>query len=187
MAGEHGAQVPAHGQAESHHYVMHFPPHPAREADPHYADFDHYHRKTRATARCYIGERIGFGDCKDAQCRPCPPPGHDLNMPHDVRFLGAVQGCPPNCPAVAGEQPGLELHHAHVEFSLQNGVDLAALEKDYPGISDPSRVGEWVDSSPDNLRWLCAWHHRGAAGAHTASHSDWEASAYVQGLITEAK
>jgi hypothetical protein len=32
----------------------------------------------------------------------------------------------------------------------------------------------------------CAWHHRGAAGAHTASHSDFEASQYVQGLITGA-
>jgi hypothetical protein len=154
--------VAAHEQAETHHYVMHFPPHPARADDPHYVDFDHYHRKTRVTARCYIGERIGFGDCKDAQFNPCPPPDG------------------------GGEQPGLELHHAHVEFSLQNGVDLAALEKDYPGISDPTQVGAWVDSSPDNLRWLCAWHHRGAAGAHTASHSDWEASAYVQGLIAEA-
>jgi len=122
--------VPAHVQAESHHYVMHFPPHPARADDPHYADFDHYHRKTRATARCYIGERIGFGDCKDAQCKPCPPPED------------------------GGEQPGLELHHAHVEFSLQNGVDLAALEKDYPGISDPSQVGAWVESEA-NFRWLC--------------------------------
>jgi hypothetical protein len=32
----------------------------------------------------------------------------------------------------------------------------------------------------------CAWHHRGAAGAHTASHSDYEASQYVQGLISKA-
>lgn len=153
--------VAAHEQAETRHYVMHFPPHPARSDDPHYADFDHYHRKTRETARCFIGERIGYGDCKDAQCKPCPPP----------------EG--------GGEQPGLELHHAHVEFSLQNGVDLAALEKDYPGISDPSQVGAWVESDA-NFRWLCAWHHRGAAGAHTASHSDWEASQYVQGLITAA-
>ena len=153
--------VPAHEQAESHHYLMHFPPHPARESDPHYADFHHYHRLHRATARCYIGERIGFGDCRDDQFRPCPPPDGD------------------------GEQPGLELHHSHVEFSLQNGVDLAALEKDYPGISDPSQVGEWVESDV-NFRWLCSWHHRGSAGAHTASHSDWEASQYVQGLITTA-
>jgi hypothetical protein len=153
--------IPAHEQAESHRYLMHFPPHPARADDPHHADFDHYHRKTRPTARCFIGERIGYHDCSDAQGRPCPPPED------------------------GGEQPGLELHHAHIEFALQNGVDLAALERDYPGVSDPAKVGEWVQGSPDNLRWLCAWHHRGAAGAHTASHADWEASQYIRALITK--
>jgi hypothetical protein len=152
--------VPEHQAAQRHRYMMHFPAHPARESDPHHADFDHYHRQTRATARCYIGERIGFGDCLDAHGHPAQPP----------------EG--------GGEQPGLELHHAHIEFSLQNGVDLAALERDYPGVSDPTQVGEWVQGSADNLRWLCAWHHRGAAGAHTASHADWEASQYVRGLIS---
>jgi hypothetical protein len=124
-------------------------------------DFNAYHKAHRATARCFIGERIGFGDCLDAHGTPCPPPGD------------------------TGQQPGLELHHAHVEFSLQNGVSLAALEKDYPGISDPATVGAWVESAA-NFRWLCAGHHRGPGGAHTAAHSDWEASAYVFGLITAA-
>jgi hypothetical protein len=151
--------VAAHEQPQTHHYLMHFPSHPPRTDDPHYIDFDHYHRKTRPTARCYVGERIGFGDCLDDQGTRCPPPDG------------------------GGEQPGLELHHAHVEFSLQNGVSLAALEKDYPGISDPLRVGEWVESEA-NFRWLCAYHHRGAAGAHTAAHSDWEAGQYVLGLIS---
>src|ERR1700721_2246521 len=45
---------------------------------------------------------------------------------------------------------GLELHLAHVEFSLQNGVDPGWLERDYPGISDPGHVGAWVESG-DNL------------------------------------
>jgi len=153
-------EVAAHEAAQSHHYWVHFPPHPARKDDPHYVDFDHYHRKTRATARCYIGERIGFGECRDAQGNPCPPP----------------EG--------GGEQPGLELHHAHVEFSLQNGIDLVALEKDYPGISDPTQVGAWVESA-SNFRWLCCHHHRGPAGAHTAAHADWEASQYVPGLISK--
>lgn len=152
-------EIQAHQQSESHRYWMHFPPHPAREADPHYTDFHHYHQKTRATARCYIGDRIGYGECLDAHGKPCPPP------------------------AGGGEQPGLELHHTHIEFSLQNGVDLAALEKDYPGVSDPTQVGGWVESA-QNLRWYCAWHHRGASGAHTASHSDFEAAHYVRGLIT---
>jgi hypothetical protein len=154
--------VDAHTQGETHRYLMHFPEHPAREDDPHYADFNAYHRAHRAIARCYIGERIGFTDCCDAQGHPAPPP------------------------AGGGEQPGLELHHAHVEFSLQNGVSLAALEVDYPGISDPGQVGAWVESGA-NFRWLCAWHHRGAAGAHTASHSDYEASQYVIGLISRVE
>jgi hypothetical protein len=152
--------VAAHDAPQTHHYIMHFPEHPAREGDPNYVDFNHYHKLHRATARCYIGERIGFNDCRDAQFNLCPPPSG------------------------GGEQLGLELHHAHVEFSLQNGVSLSALEKDYPGISDPNSVGVWIESD-QNFRWLCAWHHRGAAGAHTASHSDWEASQYVPSLISK--
>ena len=77
----------------------------------------------------------------------------------------------------------LELHHAHVEFSLQNGVDLAWLEADYPGISDPSSVGAWVESGA-NLLWLCENHHRGPGGVHVASASDYEAEKYVKGLIS---
>lgn len=77
----------------------------------------------------------------------------------------------------------LELHHAHVEFSLQNGVDLAWLEKDYPGISDPETVGAWVESGA-NLLWLCQFHHRGHGGVHVASASDYEAAKFVRGLIS---
>lgn len=76
----------------------------------------------------------------------------------------------------------LELHHAHVEFSLQNGVDLAWLEADYPGISDPEQVGAWVES-PENLLVLCVFHHRGHGGVHVAAASDFEAEKYVRGLI----
>lgn len=75
----------------------------------------------------------------------------------------------------------LELHHTHIEFSLQNGVSLKALEKDYPGISNPTQVGEWVESE-QNFRFLCVYHHRGLGGAHVLSHSDWEASQYVPEL-----
>ena len=76
----------------------------------------------------------------------------------------------------------LELHHSHIEFSLQNGVDLKWLEKDYPGVSDPNKVGEWVESA-QNLLWLCEFHHRGHGGVHVASSSDFEAEKYVRGLI----
>jgi hypothetical protein len=153
--------VAAHDQVEGHHYAVHFPAHPARTSDPHYVDFNHYHQLHRAAARCYVGERVGFQDCRDAQGRPVPPP------------------------ADGGEQLGLELHHAHVEFSLQNGISLEALEKDFPGISDETSVGAWVETDV-NFRWLCCFHHRGPGGAHTAAHSDWEASQYVPGLIDKA-
>lgn len=77
----------------------------------------------------------------------------------------------------------LELHHTHVEFSLQNGVDLAWLERDYPGISDPEQVGAWVEGA-DNLQWLCRFHHRGHGGVHVAAAADYEAEKYVRGLIS---
>ena len=89
----------------------------------------------------------------------------------------------PGGEAAAGCAGGLELHHAHIEFALQNGVDLAALDHDYPGVSDPDHVGAWVESAA-NLRWLCIWHHRGLGGAHTLTHADWEAAQYVHGLTT---
>lgn len=76
----------------------------------------------------------------------------------------------------------LELHHSHVEFSMQNGVDLALLERDYPGISNPDEVGAWVESG-DNLIFYCEKHHRGHGGVHHASASDFEAEHYIRGLI----
>ena len=77
----------------------------------------------------------------------------------------------------------LELHHAHVEYALQNGIDLVWLEQDYPGISDPDSVGAWVESAA-NLQWLCLFHHRGHGGVHVAAAADFEASRYVRGLIS---
>ena len=64
--------VAAHAALQSHKYTMHFPPHPARTSDPHYIDFNHYHNLHRPTARCYVGERIGFDWCLDpqGQCLP---------------------------------------------------------------------------------------------------------------------
>lgn len=152
--------VAAHDAVQGHRYVVHFPPHPARTGDPHYVDFNHFHRQFRPTARCYVGERIGFGDCRDAQ------------------------GIPVVVDAT-GQQSGIELHHAHVEFSLQQGISLTALEVDYPGISNPDDLGAWVETAA-NFRWLCVFHHRGAGGAHTAAHADFEASQYVLGLISKA-
>ena len=159
MSSTDDAPVAAHAALQSHRYTVHFPPHPARTADPHYVDFNHYHVLHRPTARCWVGAKIGYADCRDAQGVPCPDPG------------------------AGKEQNGLELHHAYVEFSLQQGVDLAALEADFPGISNPNDIGAWVESDA-NFRWLCVFHHRGPGGAHTASHSDWTAESYVRGLIS---
>ena len=80
----------------------------------------------------------------------------------------------------------LELHHSFIEFSLQNGVNFAVLEKDFPGISDPNKVGAWVESD-QNLEWLCSYHHRGSGGAHTASASDFTAERYVKDLIEDSQ
>jgi hypothetical protein len=137
-------EVAAHTQVSSHKYLMHYPEHPARKDDPHYVDFEAYRKKTKAEAKCAIGEhRNDYSECSG----------------------------------------GLELHHAHIEFSLQNGVDLKWLEADYPGISDPDHVGSWVESA-DNLLWLCEFHHRGHGGVHVATASDYEAEKYVRELIS---
>jgi hypothetical protein len=134
----------AHEGIVSHRYTMHYPEHPARKDDPHYVDFEAFRKRTKATAKCAIGEhRNDFSECSG----------------------------------------GLELHHAHIEFSLQNGIDLSWLERDYPGISDPANVGAWVESA-DNLLWLCEFHHRGHGGVHVATASDYEAEKFVRGLIS---
>lgn len=147
----HDHVTPAHDQAETRRYVVHYPDHEPRESDPHYADFNEYRRRTAPTAKCSLGEARGdFSDCK---------PGPD-SWPK-----------------------GLELHHAHIEFALQNAVALELLEEAYPGISDPNQVGAWVESA-SNLLWLCTFHHRGHGGVHIASSSDYEASRFIKGLIS---
>jgi hypothetical protein len=49
---------------------------------------------------------------------------------------------------------GLEVHHSIIEFAVQNAIDLKWLEVDFPGISDRSQIGAWVES-PVNLEWRC--------------------------------
>jgi len=80
----------------------------------------------------------------------------------------------------------LEIHHAHIEFALQNGIDLKWLEVDYPGVSDPNKVGAWVESA-DNLEVLCQRHHRSYGGIHVSTASDFEAQKYVNNLIKPKK
>lgn len=81
----------------------------------------------------------------------------------------------------------LELHHATLEFATANAADPAALHRDFPEISEHAgaeEIAAWLESSPGEFRWLCAFHHRGHGGAHTASHADWTAQLYVPGLIS---
>jgi len=135
----------AHTQQVTHHYAVRYPDHQPRAHDPHYKDFNEFHRRTQATAQCAVGARRGdFSECS-------------LDQP-------------------------LELHHSHIEWALLNDVDLALLERDYPGVSDADAVGAWVESAA-NLEWLCEFHHRGHGGAHVASAADYEAANYVRGLI----
>jgi len=77
----------------------------------------------------------------------------------------------------------MELHHSHIEFSFQNGVDFKELEKQYPGISNPNQVGSWIESA-ENLEWLCEWHHRGHGGKHVAAAADYEGEQFVRNLIS---
>lgn len=141
--------VAEHDQVFSRTYTMHYPEHGARPDDPHYKDFDHYHRTTKRDPeiyQCHFGkERGDFSECT-------------LDKP-------------------------LELHHAHIEWALQNEVDLELLEHTYPGISNRDELGAWIES-PDNLIWLCQFHHRGHGGVHVASASDYEGQKYVKRLIT---
>lgn len=79
----------------------------------------------------------------------------------------------------------LEAHHKIIEFALLNEVDIDLLAKDFPGINEDT-VGKWIDND-DNLILLCANHHRGAMGVHTASASDYTGTFYVRNLIREQK
>ena len=135
----------AHDQKITHNYVVHYPDHPPRVGDPHYIDFEHYHKLHEKDAVCSYADSATGDQCV-------------LDKP-------------------------LELHHKVIEFSLQNGVDFAVLEKDFPGISDPTKVGAWVESD-QNFAWYCQFHHRGHGGVHVASSSDFEAEKYVKGLIS---
>jgi|HubBroStandDraft_1064217.scaffolds.fasta_scaffold227306_2 hypothetical protein len=156
--------VPAHDQKVTHSYVVHYPAHAPRTGDPNYVDFEHFHQEYGPTARCtYALHATLPGDADPVLT------GRRLIGPGETRA-----GCDTTSP--------MELHHAHIEFALQNGVDLALLEKDYPGVSNPNEVGAWIESGA-NFEWFCTWHHRGQGGAHSAAASDFEAEKYVLSLI----
>lgn len=141
----------AHKQVAHNHYAIMYPAHPAREDDPHYKDFHHYHEASKHDPEVY-------------QCAW-------------AREVGDTSEC--------SEGP-LELHHKHIEFALQNGVDLKHLEHAYPGVSNPDEVGAWVESA-ENLLWYCAFHHRAQEGGiHHLAAADYEASKWLKtGIIVK--
>lgn len=139
-------QTPAHDQLASDKYSEHYPDHPARTDDPHYHLFNAYHRKYAKTAKCWVGEKIGF-----EHCAPGP----------------------------------MELHHALIEFAVQNEVLWQTVAKDFPEVHDTESLDAWVESE-QNFRWLCAHHHRSPqAGAHKVSHSDWSAGEYTAAFLKQ--
>lgn len=147
--------TPEHNQSVVNHYVIHYPAHEPRTGDPNYSAFEAYHRANEATAVCYVGRRLGFDQCADAQGKAMlDQPGH----------------------------PGLELHHKILEFATINEVDIAALDVDFPDLTDLDKVKAWAETEP-NFMWLCAKHHRGAGGAHHAAWADFEAEMYIRDLI----
>ncbi len=162
------SEVAAHSAVQSHKYIVHFPEHPPRSGDPNYVDFEAFHHKFGPDARCALAVHATLPDDADPTRQDAAP--HRLIGPGEERA-----GCDTGDP--------MELHHSHIEFSMQNGVDLVLLEKDYPGVSNPNEVGAWVETGA-NFTWLCLFHHRGPGGAHTATASDYEAERYVQGLIS---
>ena len=148
--------TPAHSQQVTNAYHISYPDHAPRLADPMYAAFNAFHRANQATAVCYTGRHVGFDECADAQGKPVVQPAFGN---------------------------GLELHHHFLEFSVINAVDITALEVDYPNLTDAAKVAAWAETDP-NFMWLCARHHRGYGGVHHASAADWEASQYVQNLLS---
>src|ERR1019366_10512239 len=106
----------AHSQVASHRYVMSYPWHYPRVDDPNYVDFEAFHKKHGPDARCTFAIH-GTLDGDTGPLRQTEVP-HRLIGPGEVRAQ-----CDTTHP--------IELHHAHVEFSLQNGIDLVLLEKDY--------------------------------------------------------
>ena len=73
----------------------------------------------------------------------------------------------------------LETHHDELEWASANGVDLAAITKDFPIIlADPKLLRAWLDSE-GNMLVLCATHHRaGKTGIHSITYPAWKLQRY---------
>ena len=134
---------------------MHYPEHGTRPDDPFYHLFDHFRKAAKRDPSLYV----------------CA--------------VGKRRGDFTDCTVVdsTGKAIPLELHHAHIEWALQNEVDLDMVRRQYPEITDHDALAAWIESDR-NLIFLCQFHHRGHGGAHVASASDFEGEHFVRGLIS---
>jgi hypothetical protein len=68
----------------------------------------------------------------------------------------------------------LETHHDELEWASQFGIDLSKFSADHPDVTDQVALTRWVDSE-DNMRVLCATHHRaGRTGIHSITGPVWK-------------
>jgi hypothetical protein len=92
--------------------------------------------------------------------------------------------------AIADDYCGgpLELHHSHIEFSQQGGMDLDKVNQQLGlHLADDEAFAEWIES-PGNLEVLCAVHHRTYYGVHVIPGPLWEPLRYRKaGMLPAAE
>jgi hypothetical protein len=67
----------------------------------------------------------------------------------------------------------METHHFRFEWASQFGLDLEKVARDFPDLTDRTKLAEWVDSE-SNMLVLCAVHHRSKyEGIHEITYPAW--------------
>lgn len=76
----------------------------------------------------------------------------------------------------------METHHWVLEWALAQAADPLRMRTDVPDLpQDEEGFLDWVDHSQENLRVLCADHHRHAlVGIHMITYPIWIAQKYVR-------
>ncbi len=80
---------------------------------------------------------------------------------------------------ICGTADTVELHHAKVEYSLMNLVDVTKFDAETGSALTDADFATFIDS-PGNLEPLCLKHHRGEEGIHVLPQPLW-------GLLRELK